>query len=120
MQLFLFLFCCRKSGIDSKSLRAFFTPLGQLKVCPNLLGRRLVIQKALKVFHPCGAACRLSKSSWKTISDSKSLRAFFTPSGQPEVCPNLLGRRLVIQKALGLFSPLWGSLKSVQIFLEED
>ena len=42
MQLFLFLFCCRKSGIDSKSLRAFFTPLGQPKVCPNRLGRRLV------------------------------------------------------------------------------
>ena len=69
MQLFLFLFCCRKSGIDSKSLRAFFTPLGQLKVCPNLLGRRLVIQKPLRVFSPL--------------------------KGQPKGCPNRLGRRLV-------------------------
>ena len=27
--------------------------------------------------------------------DSKTLKGFLTPSGQPKVCPNRLGRRLV-------------------------
>ena len=31
-----------------------------------------------------------------------------------------LPRKLVIQKAIKLFSPRWGSLKSVQIVLEDD
>ena len=52
--------------------------------------------------------------------DSKTLKGFFTPAGQPEVCPNRPGGRLVIQKSLRFFSLLRGSLKSVQIVLEDD
>ena len=54
------------------------------------------------------------------ISDSKTLKGFFTPAGQSEGCPNRPGGRLVIQKPLWVFSPLRGSPKAVQIVLEDD
>ena len=84
------LFWCGKSGIDSKSLRAFFTPLGQPKVCPNRLGRRLVE----------GGSRPYGQSELK-IKKATSFEAAFSIL--------VADRTGKIQKASKLFSPLRGA-----------
>ena len=53
-------------------------------------------KKPQSFFHPCGAPSFTARPKLALqISDLKTLKGFFTPSGQPEVCPNRLRRRLV-------------------------